>query len=193
MLDTATQPRLLFLISNDFGELSTAVSFVHGTSLGALLLLPDRLCRVNDTHLPVPHGPYRSVADVLQAVEQYRPNIVFLFSGYLFAVNGIFECQAFAGLVARLQQDGVLVVTSDPFLGLLWQVDASTVNNRLPDEIRLPLADVFAKMSDVLHAITHIYQVSAEEVGRDNSVSFFNPNMVQSLAGEESQARARRG
>ena len=183
MVDGPSQPRLLFVLSNDFGELSCAVSFVRGTSLAALLLLPDRLYCVNGGHLPEPHRRYGSADDVLRTVEQYRPDIVFLFCGYLFVINGIFDHQTFAGLVARLQESGVRVVTSDPFLGLLSHVNDSTV--RCADSSRARFTGVLTGTSDLLRPLPHLYQNLAEPVGRHNSVAFFNPPPLVPLTREE--------
>src|ERR1700722_18921816 len=96
------KPKLLFVISNDYGELSTALDFLAGQPFDAELLLPERLFRVHSASLPVARRAYNSPADILSAVAEKSPDVVFLFSGYLYAINGLFTVDGVRQLVEAL-------------------------------------------------------------------------------------------
>ncbi len=112
--------RILFIVSADFGELVLALNFLHGQEFAreSAVLLPDALFRHNGNRLPVATRHYRSLSDILHAVDAHQPDIVFLFSGYMFSVNGLLSPQALTRLVQHLRRQGCRVVTSDPFIGL---------------------------------------------------------------------------
>src|SRR6516225_4660999 len=110
---------LLFVVSSDFGELANVLYLLRGYPFRATLLLPERLFSKNRDGLPVPVLPYRSTAEVLAAVRARQPDLVFLFSGYLLALNGILPLEGVAELVDVLGRQKIPVVTSDPFLGVM--------------------------------------------------------------------------
>ncbi|MEO0837185.1 MAG: hypothetical protein AAFY16_14735 [Cyanobacteria bacterium J06642_3] len=82
--------KLLFVISNDFGELSDACYFTKGYNFDVSLLLPPRLFAVNQGKLPSQAYLYKTVQDILDIVDRQQPELIFLFSGYLYAINKIF-------------------------------------------------------------------------------------------------------
>ncbi len=69
MGDANVPRRLLFVVSNDFGELGTALALVKGQPFDSLVLLPDRLSQRNQA-LPVPSRSYRGLRDILNSVER---------------------------------------------------------------------------------------------------------------------------
>src|SRR4051794_23969140 len=107
--------KLLFVLSNDFGELANALELVAGTALETVLLMPDRLWQTN-RDLAGTHS-YRGLADLIKAIDQQRPEVVFLFSGYLYAINQLLEVADVAALLQALKERHCRIVTSDPFLG----------------------------------------------------------------------------
>jgi tetratricopeptide (TPR) repeat protein len=122
-------PRLLFVLDNDFGELATVKFFVLGQELAgrSTLLLPERLYVHNVDAIPGRTHRYASVDDILQMVDQERPDVVFLVSGYLFCPHLEFTSHDLARLIEELRQRGCRVVTADPFLGMLSKQDPRTL------------------------------------------------------------------
>lgn len=109
-------PRCLFALSTDFGEFVTANILSRGQPLERRFALPTRLA-------PFARGldgaaPYASVSELQGMIEDQRPDVVVLSSGYLFAINGLFGPEALASLVAELQARRVAVATTDPWLRL---------------------------------------------------------------------------
>jgi Flp pilus assembly protein TadD len=121
--------RLLFVLDNDFGELTTVKCFLLGQKLtaGATLLLPETLYSQNDAAIPGRTHRYGSVEDILVAVDREQPEIVFLCSAYLFWAHLRFTPDDIARLIDGLRERGCRTVTADPFLGLLSKQDARTL------------------------------------------------------------------
>jgi hypothetical protein len=171
------EPRLLFVVSNDYGELSNALDLVRGQPFGASLLLPPRLAGSNASGLPVPSAGYRSVADVFEAVDRDRPDVVFLFSGYLFGVNQLFRVEETADLVRGLEARGVAVATSDPFLGLMARPNAATLAPGHP--LGPVLVEHFGGLSPSLAGLVHVYFMPAEGVPVARKVWASNPHAFE--------------
>jgi hypothetical protein len=166
------EPKLLFVLSNDHGELFNAMYFVLGTGLRASFLLPPRLFALNAQGFPYPVAPYRSAEDVLAAVEAERPDLVMLFSGYLFVINRILDFGAQADLIAALRARGVRAATTDPSVGVLSRVGPETFDPRNPG--RDWLTYLCPQIHDLLREVPHLYL--APEVDTDvRREAFFNP------------------
>ena len=121
-------PRLLFVLDNDYGELTTLMYLLMGQPLARLstLLLPDRLFAHNADTIPGRTHRFGSLEDVLDVVERLSPDIVFLCSGYLMSPHLILSAEELDRLVELLRQRGCRVVTTDPFLGILSKYDPRT-------------------------------------------------------------------
>ncbi|MFA5029014.1 MAG: hypothetical protein WC713_14175, partial [Candidatus Methylomirabilota bacterium] len=169
-------PRLLFVVSDDFGELAKALTFTVGTSLQPRLLLPERLFAANRESLTHPVACYRTTYDIVEAVERERPDLIGLFSGYLYALNGFFTLDDVEALVRGLQGRGVRLLVSDPFLGALARLDDSTFSDRHPRKAWL--TEHFARLVRVFAGVPHLYPVPVDGVKRPRGVSFFNPSIV---------------
>ncbi len=168
--------KLLFVLSNDFGEFATAMYFVRGYGFETVFVMPDLLYSVHGNSIPYPVYRYKSVRDITSLIEQENPDIVFLFSGYLYAINNIFSVETVGSLVQDLQNRRRRIVTSDPFLGLMSGIDGSTFSNNHP--LRQWLADHFSRVSRIFKNVTHLYLVNTESLTSRKSVSFFNANMI---------------
>lgn len=148
-------PKVLMVVSRDFGELSFALTFARCAGLRATLLLPDNLYQPSEALDGVPSHLYSSLDDVLSAVEAQQPDAAMLFSGYLFAIGGLFDLAAVAALVADLNQRHIPVLTSDPFLGLPFGDPARPFDIALPNGAAM--AQHFTQLASVLRDCTHVY------------------------------------
>jgi hypothetical protein len=181
---------LLFVVSNDFGELAISLGFVHGYPFQTRLLLPDRLFEANRESLPAPVARWTSVDDVLAAVASTDPDVVFLCSAYLYAFNGLVSVDDVERLIATLRESGRRVVTTDPFLGLLARPDASVFR---PDHPRTAwLMEHFGRLATALRTVPHLYPVDVETADVE-SLAFFNPHVVVDRATVTAWARERTG
>ena len=102
--------------------------------------------------------------------------MVFLFSGYLYAVNGLFLIDGVRQLVDGLCSTSCAVVTSDPFLGELFRLDESTFSEQHP--ARRQLAEHFAQIVPILARVKHLYRAAPRAGAAGGSVSFYNPQTV---------------
>jgi tetratricopeptide (TPR) repeat protein len=202
--------RLLFVLDNDYGELTTLMYFALGQPFleRTTILLPERLSADNRNALPGRTFPYRSLSDVVEAVERLRPDIVFLCSGYLFSIHGIFSFEELEALERLLRQRGCRVVTSDPFLGILSKRDPrSAISIDIPGNDRASAARFrpedleklreikavqderlrthFSRCEAILRDDLHLYpaycDVPARQVTATDSrnLSFFNSRLVR--------------
>ena len=171
-----SRPRLLFVISNDYGELSGAMYLAMGGAFEVVMALPPRLHGSNQRGLGYPSHRYESVDDVLAIIGREGPDVVLLFSGYLYAINGILTLPGVAALVDSVQKDGRRVVTSDPFLGLMSGIGPGTFNERHP--LQRIFAEHFSGVFRVLKDVVHIYPADVRGGGGTRSVCFFNPGIV---------------
>jgi hypothetical protein len=165
------EPRLLFIVSADYGELSNALYFLRGGGFAARLLLPERLYTANRDSLPVPAERYATAPDILAAAAHEPPDIVFLFSGYLLAFNGILDLPSVRELMRQLRKRGAELVVTDPFLGLLRPVCPSPFNARHPAKLDAH----FAQVAQLMDAATHLYLVAPDGEPAPRAASFSNP------------------
>ena len=172
----ADRAKLLFVLSNDHGELSNAMYLVTGGAFEAVLLMPERLFALNTAGLPGRAFRYGSVQDVIGSVDREAPDIVFLFSGYLYGINNLFDVDAVERLVRELRVRRRRIVTSDPFLGIQAQLDATTFSDRHPRKAWL--TGHFARLYGVFKDIPHLYLVGAEDFVGIEGISFFNPHIL---------------
>jgi hypothetical protein len=190
--------RPLFLVSRDFGELTRAIYFALEPEFDSCVLLRPSLHAIHGDDLPVPVQVYESVADVLVAVERLRPDVVFLFSGYLFAHDTIFSYDDLEQFIQVLHGCGCPVLTSDPFFGWLREVTASMegqperdwgdgprppLESLTPEELEQEQKQYFmrdfGRADAILQFIPHVYDLNPPPgfVGA-SSVIYSNQAMV---------------
>lgn len=175
--ERARRPKLLFILSNDYGELSNALYLVTGCNFQTVLLMPDRLFTANREGLSARARCYHSLSEVMDAVAEEKPDVVLLFSGYLYAINKIFAGDDVVRLVQDLRSRNCLTVTSDPFLGILSRLDDSTFSDLHPQKCWL--TDHFSWLAGVLRNVRHLYLTPPDESAPAGSVSFFNANIIR--------------
>ncbi len=186
----ANPPKLLFVISNDFGELSGALYFTLGGTFDVTLALPPRLFALHAEHLPIAAFPYQTIQDVLALADRDRPDVVLLFSGYLFAANNLFSLEALRMLVRQFRERGVRIVTSDPFLGLMAYPNASVFSDEHPKKALL--LEHFRSVAETMRGIVHLYPADVRTALSHAGHSFFNEHVVLTAA-ERAEFEARLG
>ncbi len=198
-------PRLLFILNNDYGELGLAMYFLQGRGLAdsTTLLLPPRLYAKNKDTVPGKVLAYESIEDIIHTIDETKPDIVFLFSGYILPLHTIISLEDMTNLVQLLSDRKCKIVTSDPFFGIFSGMDPSTVS--APDALRLFEAEIlkgqpweyrlsttfgnirimkqFAAASHIIKDTTHLHYTrpgphsETIEVNTHN-VTFFNPSLI---------------
>ncbi len=184
---SAAERRVLFVVSDDHGELSNAVWLLLGRRFEAELLLTPRLLALNPDVLPAPAQSYTSAQEVIDATQRLRPDAVFLLSGYLYAANGIFAIDGMHELTQALRALNTRIVTSDPFLGLLSNVTSAIATS---DSNQQQLLQKLSAAGSALKHEWHLYPVMPESPTPVRRVAFFNPRM---LVPESDRAALRNG
>lgn len=186
----AEQPRrLLIVVSQDYGELSNALQLTRGTRLRATLLLPDKLLAANRAGLPLPAARYATAREVVDAVDRERPDLVCLFSAYLFVANNLFDLAAFDALLGELRERRVALVTTDPFLGLMQQPGPLPFSERHP--ARDWLRTHFAAVARLLAGVPHVYHAPPDPAPAVPWAAFFNPAMLLTDSARAAHAATR--
>lgn len=181
-------PKVLMVVSRDFGELSFAMTFARSAGLRATLLLPDNLYQPTEALEGVPSQLYRSLGDVLTAVEAWQPDAVMLFSGYLFSIGGLFDLVAVEALVDALSQRRIPVLTTDPFLGLPFGDPHRPFTIALPNGAAM--AQHFTHLANVLKDCTHVYMTPCDGLRSPKKLACGWPPAL--LRGASAAARAKR-
>lgn len=178
-------PKLLFVLSQDYGELFNALYFIAGAPFTSVLALPPRLHQVNQRMLPVAAHLYRTAGELADIVDREQPDAVMLFSGYLFVVNKLLTQKALAGLLAEWRGRGIRIVTSDPSLGLIARGGELFQARFAAAPI---LADHFAWLSEAFAEAYHVYLAPDGISTNRRYGSYFNPSHV--LSATELERRA---
>lgn len=112
--------RLLVIVSGDYGELGGAMYFLNGLSLASrpVLLLPAALKQPDLATAALDIRTYATLADIREVVKQFDPHTVMLFSGYLLTIGSRFSMFKALALFCMLHRRRVVILTSDPFLGM---------------------------------------------------------------------------
>jgi hypothetical protein len=114
---------VLFILDNDFGELTTVLYLLLGQGCfrGARLLVPPRLYEKNRDALPGQLGLWTTEQDLLDTISSLRPRVLVLASAYLLPVHGLLSVDALGRVLEAARRERAVVVTADPFLGLISQ------------------------------------------------------------------------
>lgn len=173
---STARPKLLFVLSHDYGELFNALYFAAGAPFSVVFVLPPKLHQANERTLAVPAYSYRSAADVSAVVARERPDLVVLFSGYLLVINKLLTQDEVGRLLDAWRSQGLPVVTSDPSLGLISGGSAGLFQAGFPG------APLLGPHFDWLAAgLTEAFHVYLAPLGVDTARrhgSYFNPRHV---------------
>lgn len=171
-------PKLLFIMSNDYGELGNARYILYGQDSlqsRSSFLLPQKLFERNRQVFGCATQTYASIDHILQAIETQQPDIVFLFSGYLFAWDGSMTAESVAKIVESSATHGFKLVTSDPYLGLLSK----------PVPIIEQAHESFRTLFELLKGTNHFYPVPCNQLAPScgiRGISTFNAKLVRDSA-----------
>lgn len=116
---------VVLVVCNDYGELAFALYLLANQSFASntTLMLPPRLYAQNADALPGRTLAYHSLDDVRKTLDESEPGVLGLFSGYLLPIHRLCTSDGLGSLLNAMQAKGWTSFTSDPFLGLLEDVD----------------------------------------------------------------------
>jgi hypothetical protein len=176
------QVRVMFALSDDFGEYVTANIFSRGQPFYMLYALPPRLMRY------VPAGqenmvPYDGVNDLLAIARQAKVDVVVLASGYLYPVNRIATPDELRELTLQLTKAGHVLATTDPWLRI-WALRPNSHFEVYSMRTQGVAPELSQKMQALQDFLEHVFQgvphlFAAPIVARGpNWMSFYNPQFA---------------
>ena len=113
--------RVLIVVSADYGELGNALLFAAGSNdqLQVRMLLPANCQGRIDSDGPVEVQYFASRRTLAHHVVTFRPDAVLMFSGYLLSMTRCLSLPDMCLLLRFIRHQGIPVMTTDPFDGLL--------------------------------------------------------------------------
>ncbi|TPV55451.1 hypothetical protein FJ444_17290 [Aestuariibacter sp. GS-14] len=112
-------PKMLVIVSEDFGELGHATYFLTlYQEWDVKVAIPQNRMDIADHLDPKQKVCYRTFQDCEQILEEHKPVVVVLFSGYLLYTHEPYSFIKYTAFLTRLKSNGVQVLTSDPLLGI---------------------------------------------------------------------------
>nr|WP_315423579.1 hypothetical protein [uncultured Pedobacter sp.] len=149
--------KILFIFSNDFGELVLLRLLVYQQPIHAYLALPERLFG----HVDFPNVTkflYKDADDLKNHIEEIHPTQVMLFSAYLLAPNKLITYTEFYSLLDYLDEKKITVSTSDPFMRYYDQL---SYDDR-PSDFRTAVRNQLKGLSERLAVYRHLYGVPVQ-------------------------------
>lgn len=168
-------PRVLFVLSQDYGELFNAMYFAAGGAFETVLLMPPRMHQANKGTLPYRSYAYRNAQEIAALVELASPDVIALFSGYLFTVNKLLAEDDLARLLTSWRQRKRILITSDPSLGL---IPRGNVQFREHFAGAAMLGAHFERLAREFADLYHVYLAPRGVDAPGRQGSYYNPRGV---------------
>jgi hypothetical protein len=197
----------LIVVSKDLGELAFARWLLRGQQFAArtLVALPEDLFATHRAAVPTAAMPYGSREDVLELARSHQPDLVFLFSASLLALEGPLFRQGVRRLLEDLERQGCRVITSDPFAGLGPSLTVGDLDTRMiaPGQprlrrwllravLRLQKRSARAMWVPGLERAIHLYPTSIPEANDGvERLSVFNPATLRPAGGPVTESTPR--
>ena len=186
------RPRVLCVLSSDFGEYVTASLFARAQPFDAHFALPEALARFVPPGAPG-HSAYRDFGDIRALAASLRPDAVLLASGYLYAVNRLASLDQLAGLMAELRRAGAALATTDPWLRV-WALRPesryaihSIQRGGVDADLSGRMTALQRSLEKLLAAVPHVFAVPLADAGR-GWLPFFNPQFAERARAEPGEA-----
>jgi hypothetical protein len=184
-----SRPRILVVLSADFGEFVTASLFCRGQDFEVRFALPQALARFAPPGLDGAFA-YGRLAELGGRLSAFRPDIVLLASGYLFTVNGIAGFEELRAFMAEVRRSGAALATTDPWLRI-WALRPrsrftihSVRQGGIDPQASKAMTDMQRALDDLLAEAPHIFAVPLTG-GNGAWRSFYNPRAAAPEASNE--------
>lgn len=187
-----TRPRVLCVLSADFGEYVTASLFARAQPFDVHFALPPALA----PFLPPGqrgHSVYRDFGEAQALVASTRPDIVLLASGYLFPVNRIAAPEQLVAFLRTVRAAGTALATTDPWLRI-WALRPgsrytihSVQKGGEDAALSAKMTALQASLEALFAGVPHLFAVPLADPARA-WLAFFNPAFAQQAAGRPAAA-----
>ncbi len=196
----SAHPRLLFILSDDYGELCNLMYLIKGQPFieNSCILLHSRLFETNSDILPGQTDQWQVLDDIITVIEAFNPDIVFLLTGYLFSGNDLLTFNEVEALVHLLCTRNCRVVTDDPFFGTTASItedmldplyENSTLSADMINRKEIRMAQTYGasmlhRSHDLLRNFIHLYtypssHLTLDQNNKTHSITFFNQHLIE--------------
>jgi hypothetical protein len=181
---TKTKYKILYILSDDFGEIAVVNMFIPKVPYDVLQVYSEKMYEYQDAPATIKKR-CRSLKSVKKIIEEFKPQIVIMSSGYQFAILGMYPNSEIRKLVSYIQNKNIKIITTDPWMKIFSLYPKLTFSNiklinSVPELYRPVIHKRFtqinilhAQASEIFKNIPHIY---AFPVSLPNCYSFFNVN-----------------
>jgi len=185
--DENSNPKVMFVLSAAFGELFNAMYMAMGCGFRIAIAMPEPQYSLNRDTLPGATHHFAGLNDLINAIQREEPDLVCLFSGYLYVSEKLIDFDQLDQLIKYLGSRGIKTITSDPFLGLISRLPPLDLDNPIGQILGLPIRlfgeallgpmfPYFLKTRNILKDTRHTYIVDPNEPGVA-ARPFYNPNI----------------
>lgn len=188
-----TRPRILCLLSSDFGEYVTASLLTRAQPFDVHFALPEALAPFIPPGQPG-HSVYRDFGEARALAASARPDVVLFASGYLYAVNRIASPEALAALVQELRAARTPVATTDPWLRV-WALRPqsryaihSVHKGGIDAEMSSKMTALQRDLEGLFAGVPHVFAVPLADAQR-RWLAFFNPQFAARAQALRSRAQ----
>ncbi len=194
-------PKTLFILDNDYGELTTILYLIQGQSCfsNSKLVLSPRVFQKNRNVLPERVAMWETEEDLENHLTSFQPDVLVLAAGYLIPVHNLLTNEALERICRLATDQNTTVITADPFLGLLSEWSSKGLNNiisidiptdadenlemmkrRADLKLHTELAGANAYLKDFHHLYPTYTNMEGVDVFRsdEKNRSFFNDQLV---------------
>jgi len=162
--------KVLFVSSNDFGELSLATFFARNQKFNSVFVVPEHRADYFDELVGIMYA-YASVSDLPRIIENESPDIISLNSAYLMMNGNLATMDEFRSFIIYLKNLGCPLMTTDPFVRVFDSYpDCSFQMHGQPLQ---SLKDEMTFISDYISDFYHIYGFPSV-VNQVKACSFYN-------------------
>lgn len=192
--DMTRRPRILAVLSADFGEYVNLILFARGQDIDLQILAPEFLMPYLAT-AEYPAVPYRQFHDLSPRLDEFDGDLVWLGSAYLFAINGLFSSQNLEVMITNLKRRGIPVATTDPW-ARIWSLRPEATFNILrqgkPDPAAsLQIQHQQQRLENLLAEVSHVFPIPINQPDK-RWFGYFNPEFVRRDDAANTDARNRR-
>lgn len=162
-------PKVLFLLDNDYGELTTILYLILGQDCfwESKILLTPRLHEHNQNILPGRIEKWSNEQELLQFIDAYQPDVLVLAAGYLLPVHNLLTSEALERVCRFASEKQIKIVTADPFLGLISQWSPAGLQHIISIDIPVDASNQLAAIKRIADAKLHKELAAANAVLRD--------------------------
>lgn len=185
------KPQILIVLDNDYGELTTLLYLVLGQPCfdKTRVLLSPRLYEKNRDALPARMQLWTTEQDLLDKMDELKPDLLILASAYLLPVHHLLSCAAIQRVCDAAAKMNVRVLTADPFLGLLSQCADTGIAKLISIDIPLNAGEQLANVKRQADEMLHRELAAAEKVLRPYSHLYPSFTDMQGLTTAHSDSR----